>query len=280
MMSSAEFLIDGVKRQFSVEGSPDFRFGKDEVLSAAETDITHGQPWYDAGYAVRPFLDPAEFAELKLGIEASVRQIVQAELGVDVHDFTLERYHRYVRDDAAHFKVVSKTRDLFANDFSFHVMGLIPRLERLLGFGLTDIEPVSGERLHIIVRINRPGSNDFNPAHKDIYEGVDEDFRVLQFVNFWIPVAGVTPKSSLPLAAGSHKLSENDILRTFEGAVVAGNQYRVRMVRSWAGDNTLVRAPVAHGQVLMFSAHLIHGLAVNDEPDQTRVALEFRLFKA
>jgi len=29
----------------------------------------------------------------------------------------------------------------------------------------------------------------------------------------------------------------------------------------------------------MFSGHLIHGLAINEETDKTRVALEFRLFK-
>jgi hypothetical protein len=29
----------------------------------------------------------------------------------------------------------------------------------------------------------------------------------------------------------------------------------------------------------MFSSHMIHGLAINEEEDVTRVALEFRLFK-
>jgi ectoine hydroxylase-related dioxygenase (phytanoyl-CoA dioxygenase family) len=133
--------------------------------------------------------------------------------------------------------------------------------------------------MHIIVRINRPHSNDYNPPHKDIYEGVDGENYIPLFINFWIPICGVTEKSSLPISPASHLIPENQILRTFDGAVVAGNKYRVRMVKEWAGKNTLERAKVTDGQVLVFSSHLIHGLAINEEQDLTRVALEFRLFK-
>ena len=51
------------------------------------------------------------------------------------------------------------------------------------------------------------------------------------------------------------------------------------MIQSWAGDTSLTRSGVKYGEVLLFSSHLIHGLATNDEEDTTRVALEFRLFK-
>ena len=59
-----------------------------------------------------------------------------------------------------------------------------------------------------------------------------------------------------------------------------GNLYTVRMVKSWDGRNDLTRSAVKDGQVLIFSGHLIHGLAVNDNADLTRVASEFRLFQA
>jgi ectoine hydroxylase-related dioxygenase (phytanoyl-CoA dioxygenase family) len=52
------------------------------------------------------------------------------------------------------------------------------------------------------------------------------------------------------------------------------------MIKEWGGSHTLERAVVKDGQVLFFSSHLIHGLAINEEEDLTRVALEFRLFKA
>jgi hypothetical protein len=58
---------------------------------------------------------------------------------------------------------------LFAADFNFPVEELIPRFEKIIGVGLTDVNPLTGKVMHIIVRINRPKSNDFNPSHKDIY---------------------------------------------------------------------------------------------------------------
>jgi ectoine hydroxylase-related dioxygenase (phytanoyl-CoA dioxygenase family) len=83
-----------------------------------------------------------------------------------------------------------------------------------------------------------------------------------------------------PKKGGAYNtINENLVQRTFEGGLIEGNKYRVRMIKSWNGDNTLVRSKVKYGQVLIFSSHLIHGLATNEEADKTRVALEFRLFK-
>jgi ectoine hydroxylase-related dioxygenase (phytanoyl-CoA dioxygenase family) len=52
------------------------------------------------------------------------------------------------------------------------------------------------------------------------------------------------------------------------------------MIKEWGGSHALERADVKDGEVLFFSSHLIHGMAINSEEDLTRVALEFRLFKS
>ena len=135
--------------------------------------------------------------------------------------------------------------------------------------------------MHIIVRINRPKSSDYNPPHKDIYGPYDRDSsNYITFINFWIPICGVTDKSSLPIVPESHHIPENSILRTTEGAELENNNYRVNLILNWNGSNQLRRVKIKQGEVLMFSPHLIHGLALNDEMDQTRVGLEFRLFKS
>ncbi len=279
-MQKLEFLIEGTKYAVSIDGSPEFKVGKNEFLSKENTDITFHQPWYPVGYTEQDFLNEEEFASLKQGLTLSISNMMKQELNIETEGFNLENYHEFVKSDTDHFKIVDKTRDLFADDFNFPIMTLIPRLGNILGFPLTDINNITKKKLHIIVRINRPNSKDFNPPHKDIYEGVDKDNYIPQFVNFWIPIAGVTENSSLPIAPKSHLLNENTVKRTFDGGVVEGNKYRVRMIESWNGDNALIRSTVKYGQVLIFSGHLIHGLAVNDEKDKTRVALEFRLFKA
>lgn len=278
-MNNVEFYIDENKHTFSVDNTSEFRFGSNEVLSGKETDISYNQPWYDEGYTEKKFLSINEFDSLTKGLVASIRKIIEEETSIITDGFTLDKYHLYVKTDRDHYKIVSRTRDLFPNDFNFPISELLPRLEQILGYKLTDINIKDQEQLHIIVRINRPRSKDFNPPHKDIYEGVDVESYIPQFINFWIPIAGVTNNSSLPIVPRSHKINENEILRTFEGAIIEGNKYRVRMIKSWNNDCKLIRSTVGYGQVLIFSSHLIHGLAVNDEDDLTRVALEFRLFK-
>ncbi|HZG09354.1 MAG TPA: phytanoyl-CoA dioxygenase family protein [Allosphingosinicella sp.] len=274
MTQVVDYTINGEKYSVDVAGSPEYVFGKHEFMSNQETDLTFGTDWYEDGYKVLPFLSEAEFAVLRSDISSVIEKILQS-LGVDTAGFEMEKYHHYAADDAVHLGVVSRTRDLFAEDFSLSMRALMDKIEGVTGFELTDLAPGTGARMHIIVRINRPGSTDFNPPHKDSYE----DPERARFLNVWIPICGVTDKSSLPMAPGSHLLSEDKILRTMDGGVVAGKKYRVRSIASWDGRSDLYRAEVNDGELLIFSCHLIHGIAFNDQEDQTRVALEFRLFR-
>lgn len=274
-----KFYIQDKSYQVSTEGSPEFKYGIDTVLSAENTDIVYNQDWYNEGYTAQQFMNADNFKKLYDGLSTCVKSIIVRELGLDVTGFTLEKYHHFVKTNEDHFKIVSRTRDLFPADFNFDVQATFSTFEQILGFSLSDIDPRTGEKLHIIVRINRPQSADYNPPHKDIYEEYDKNDYIPPFVNLWIPIAGVTENSSLPIVPGSHKIPESQILRTYEGGVVGGNKYRVRMIDEWGGSKALERAKVKDGEVLFFSSHLIHGLAVNEEQDLTRVALEFRLFK-
>ncbi|NBV31928.1 MAG: phytanoyl-CoA dioxygenase [Bacteroidetes bacterium] len=277
MTDETIYTINQEEMKFSTKGSPEFRYGNDERLSREDTDITYHQPWYDKGFTEHDFLSEEQFASLLAGITNSISAIIEEECSIDVDGFTLEKYHEYVTTNEDHFKVISRTRDLFSKDFTFPVEELIPRFEEILGMKLSDVDPRTNKKVHIIVRINRPQSNDFNPPHKDVYEVVDNRTDIVKFVNLWIPIAGVNENSNLPLAPESHKLLESQILRTFDGGTIQGNKYSVRMIKSWNGKSDLVRSTVKYGQVLIFSGHLIHGLAVNSNTDKTRVALEFRL---
>lgn len=267
-------------KQHSVEAADgqNFRYGEDRILSNIFTDVTYHTKWYPNGHTSQRFLSSSEFLNLYLGIEDTIKKIAEEVVGKELEGFTLEQYHKFVTTNEEHFKVVSKTRDLFSDDFGFPIKDMIPKFESLLGFELTDRIPDTNEDEHIIVRINRPNSNDYNPPHKDMYEGYDNG-KNYNFLNFWVPIAGVTDKSSLPIAPKSHKISENKILRTIDGGKVGTNSYRVVLIKEWDGSSDLVRAEVDYGEVLMFSSHMIHGLAINEEEDVTRVALEFRLFK-
>lgn len=272
-------MINNKKHTICVEDSTVFKYGDTTFLSNEKNDATFYQPWYKEGYKSISFLNEIEFLKLKNGITRCIEQIIKKELLIDTSGFELCNYHQYVIDDESHMLIASKTRDLFSSDFDFSIQEMINRLENILGFELTDDIPKSNSKLHIIVRIVRPNSKDFNPPHKDIYEALDEFSTTPQLINFWIPVAGVTNQSSLSISPKSHLISEDKILRTFEGGIINGNKYNVRTIKSWGGSSSLIRSDVKYGEVLVFSSYLIHGLAVNEESHSTRVSLELRLFK-
>lgn len=273
-----EYTINENKHSVEAADGQDFRYGEDRILSNIFTDVTYHTKWYPIGHSSEKFLNESDFTNLQSGITHTIKSIAENVLGKELDGFTLDRYHKYITTNEDHFKIVSKTRDLFSPDFGFPIKEMIPKFERLLGFELTDRIPNTNEDEHIIVRINRPNSNDYNPPHKDMYEGYDNG-KNYNFLNFWVPIAGVTDKSSLPIAPASHLIPENRILRTIDGGKVGTNSYRVVLIKEWDGSADLVRADVKYGEVLMFSSHMIHGLAINEEEDVTRVALEFRLFK-
>ena len=97
-------------------------------------------------------------------------------------------------------------------------------------------------------------------------------------INIWTPLIGVTEKNTLPIVPHSHLLPENKILRTRAGSTINGVKYSVNSIKSWAGGSSLTKIPLQQNQILIFSSHLIHGLAVNHEEDITRISFEFRLY--
>jgi hypothetical protein len=270
--------IEDTKYNFNVGADAIFGFGENEILSQKNSDIAYGQPWYNNGFTEIDFLSNDEFITLKNEITQSIKTILEATLKCSLVDFKLEDYHKFITNNDDHLLVVSQTRDLFEDNVTINLPFIKRKIENILHLKLTDIVPGTNYKMHLIIRINRPNSNDFNPPHKDIYEFYDEYKLTPKMINCWIPVAGVNINSSLPLAPSSHLISENKIERTFTGGYFEGNKYRVRIIKKWDGSNNLIRSKAKYGQILLFSPYLVHGVAINNT-SQTRVALELRLFE-
>ncbi|MEZ4889864.1 MAG: phytanoyl-CoA dioxygenase family protein [Crocinitomicaceae bacterium] len=269
--------IEDVKYNFNVRDVIFWIWTERSTISN-NSDIAYGQPWYIKGFTEVDFLSNEEFIILKNEITQSIQTIVEGVLKRSLVDFTLEDYHKFIIKNDDHLAVVSQTRDLFEENVTINLPFIIRKIEDILHLNLTDIVPSTNYKMHLIIRINRPNSNDFNPPHKDIYEFYDEYKLTPKMINCWIPVAGVDINSSLPIAPASHLISENKIERTFTGGYFEGNKYRVRIIKKWDGSNKLLRSKVNYGQILLFSPYLVHGVAINNTT-QTRVALELRLFE-
>src|SRR5689334_7624863 len=109
-MNKIIYTIDDKSYEVSIDHSPAFRFGKDDLLSGRNSDIAYGQSWYNEGYHTCRFLDDTEFRHLTKGLACCIEKIIESELGRTPENFELGKYHHVVKTNAEHLRVVARTR--------------------------------------------------------------------------------------------------------------------------------------------------------------------------
>ncbi|HSZ25341.1 MAG TPA: phytanoyl-CoA dioxygenase family protein [Cytophagaceae bacterium] len=265
-----EFSIDG--SVFNVEVQGDFFQGKDQVLFSEKGNVIEHCPWLKEGFTMATIFEEQEFTQFKSTIGMVLLKILAENKIPTDENFSLETYHRYVLSDAQHQSVIEKTRFLTFADFNFDMEKLVDKFSKIVGKKIQKMNPKLPEEI-VILRINRPSSLDINPFHRDGYLSIWENV-----LNVWIPVAGCTEKSSLPVIPGSHYWNEKDILRTrAKGARIQDLSYHVPAIVSYKDGLHAVCPNPRYGQALLFTPFLIHGAALNRQKDVTRVSLELRL---
>lgn len=266
--------IDKQPFEFEVEGN--FFWGKEEMLYQKEGNVLSKVDWADKGYSIVKAFNAVDFLSLQKSVRKNVIEAIhEAGINIDVENFELEKYHEVVKTDEEHFKVINKTRRLQVADLEFEIESLTQKFGDVLGCKLTSwIEEL--HKSHVQVRISRPNSLDINPPHRDGYLSFWENI-----INVWVPISGCNKKSSLPIVSGSHLLTEDQILRTnAKGATINGNVYNVPCIlETKEGSFQMTRPNPEAGEALLFSPFLIHGSAVNQNQNITRVALELRFPK-
>ncbi|MEO1033101.1 MAG: phytanoyl-CoA dioxygenase family protein [Bacteroidota bacterium] len=274
MQKICSLYIDNEPYEFKVEG--DFFWGKPELLYPKKDNVLSKVSWENEGYACVKAMERSEFQRLKDSVKnLIIHALRKNKVDVDTSNFELANYHKYVNSDALHNDVISITRNLEVSDFDFEIDHLAQHFGKILGYRLTSwVEEL--QKSHIQIRISRPNSLDINPPHRDGYLSYWENI-----INVWLPVEGCNYKSSLPVLPGSHLFTEDKILRTeSKGAKINGNVYYVPCIlETKLGAMRMIRPNPKEGEALLFSPFLIHGAAVNQNEDITRVSLELRLPK-
>ncbi|MEM6517320.1 MAG: phytanoyl-CoA dioxygenase family protein, partial [Bacteroidota bacterium] len=275
MNKLCRLTIDDKPYEFEVEGN--FKWGKPELLFKEKDNVISKMPWMEKGYDIVDAFSDSEFERLKLSIETNLKRALFAnKVNFNDKSFRLEDYHKYVKAHELHGKIINITRNLENRDFDFDIDALARRFGDILGYQITSwVEEL--QKSHIQIRISRPKSLDINPPHKDGYLSYWEDI-----INVWIPIAGCNESSSLPVCPASHLIPESEILRTeSKGAKINGNTYYVPCIlKTKKGNIEMIRPNPKHGEALLFTPFLIHGAAVNQNTDMTRISLELRFPKA
>ena len=271
---SCKLNIDNKAYEFKVNG--EMFSGNSEVLYNQHDEILKNQDWEDEGYDIVNVFNDKDFKALKDSVKNNiVKGIELAGVEVDYDSFELENYHKYIYKQEDHLKVINHTRNLRNDDFAMRIEDLADKVSKFVNYPLTSHIKELG-RSHIQIRISRPESLDINPPHRDGYLSYWE-----KILNVWIPIAGCNKLSSLPVVSGSHFIPENEIIRTkSKGAYINGNLYHVPCVISTTSGNfNMIRPNPKEKDVLIFTPFLIHGAAVNQNTNTTRVSLELRFDK-
>lgn len=264
---------DGERVTFDVEGET--AWGGPGVLLDEDDDLVGSRPWAGDGFTVEPFLAPADHERLVAGIQALLERRMAAT-GLIVPDgLSMDRYHEVVTSDAAHQAVSDQGPWCYGvADLPVPVEAVSSRISEILGVRVSTRPPHADFPEHFCFRVVRPRSRDNNPPHRDVW--LD---RLRHAVNIYVPLAGSSARSSLPLVRGSHRWQESEIERTVGGARVNGIVFTVPSVVGAAHPLTLERPDPRANEVLVFSPYLIHGGAYNQQPDRTRVSLEMRFWR-
>ena len=273
------YFIDKEKFEVTLDDKSNYVKGSNEILIERFEDLTRKKKWFNQGFSVEKSINFFDRKKLYSSSQVALKKIiVDLYPNLNLEGFTLEKYHNYI-NEAQHNTIIKKTRRLFPKDLSIDVNQIVEKFSDYFDTELTFTNPITGDTQWMIARINMPKSNNFNTAHKDIYQVFDKFGTVPKMVNIWIPLCGVNVSNSLPLVPKSHKLPENKIIRSKAGSIINDTSYSVASIKSWDERTSLERIPIKSNELLIFSSHLIHGIAYNPNDDITRMSFEFRLYE-
>lgn len=266
-----EYQVNNTTLSYEAEGKREW--GADKILLQEGIDLTSGLSDKKEGFVVEKLFSDNLYETFSKDVQKLIHDLWR-EAGIQIPDnFKLDQYHTVATNLETHLAAVEKTKLLPVEIFPGGIDTLENRISDvckvpLKAFNLFDKQTI----FHF--RVVRPTSGDNNPLHRDIWL---EDFEGC--INLYIPVAGSNSNSSLIIIPESHCWPESRVERTVHGSVINGVKFNVPAVTAIQGEYTVVRPDPKENEVLVFSPYLIHGGAVNLNPDRTRISIEIRLWK-
>jgi hypothetical protein len=272
-----KFNVNDRGFEFDVS-SKSFKYGK--PICKFESYLFNNKKFLNDGYIIEKF--PKEWTVLiKKSITNYIKNIIKNISDINLHNFSLERYHNFV-DDELHKKVISKIKGKFWGLNGIHLNHLgIPYNE--LDVFVND--KIKSENLschykryglslkHFWIRIIRPNSLDNNPPHKDGHVN-----RINKNVNIYLPLAGSNKNSSLPIIPKTHLEKDDEYIISKSPYLVNGKKFTVPCIVYRKNGLNLITPNPKSDEIMIFTPWLIHGGGVNSNSNLTRVSLEMRFF--
>ena len=249
---------------------------KKNIIINKENNLIKDTSWNNKGYITKKILSSEAQSNIQKKIILYLKKTIFALFpGKDFSNFKLTQYHKFINKKEHYFFLSKLSSGIKFKDVGFNKKILESAVSKLLGIDVSTKNPYSNKinKNTFALRIIRPGKNDFNPPHKDIYLK-----RLKNGINIYLPIIGSNKLSSLPLLPKSHLFSEDEIVRTTNGAEVNKVKFRVPCIISCKSGLNLLRPNPKKSEILVFSPYLIHGGGSNDNKNTTRISLDLRFW--
>jgi hypothetical protein len=266
-----KYVVNNAALEYHPEGEA--ARGEEVILLENGIDLTSGTGWHPEGFTTAPLTGWNSYLNFENQIESLLRSLwCRASIDFPAA-LPLDQYHTVARDFDLHHKAIQQTKLLNIDEFPSGIKWLEERIGEICKQHLIAKNPFDNQSVFHF-RVVRPGQNDNNPLHRDIWL---EDYD--DCINLYIPVCGSDENSSLIVIPGSHLWPESRLKKTKQGAIINGLKFNVPAVTSIFGQYEVIRPNPLRGEVLVFSPYLIHGGAINLNQLKTRISIELRLWK-
>lgn len=261
------------QQRLSYDAGGNVTQGDPIVLLEGAIDLTAGTSWAREGFTIQQLFTPDLYRVFSEKTNTLLTNCWR-KAGLAIPDqFALDQYHVLAADNKKHLAAVDLTKVLPTSLFPVDIAILEERISTICQTALRVCNPFDGQSIFHF-RVIRPGKQDYNPLHRDVWL---EDYK--DCINLYIPVAGSNENSSLIVIPGSHRWPESAVERTRSGAIVNGVKYNVPAVTNMKQEASCIRPNPAINEVLVFSPYLLHGGSSNLNSSTTRISLEIRLWK-
>ena len=243
----------------------DSNWGEDNIILDNDINLLKNSDFDNTGYQI---FDITNYNSL-------LQKLIQNEIKTITNkEITLEKYHNEITDEE-HKKILNAMP--YKKSMSPEIKEFGDYLEKMVSEILNDQVKIFNDDLWIrICRPSEVNDNDYNPCHRDVYL----DFY-RNIVNIYLPVIGSNELSSLTVQPGSHKWNENETMVTKGGAFFKyqKKKYSVDAIVASKQPIEMIRPNPMENQLMLFSPYLIHGCAINNNEDITRISLEVRFIR-
>ena len=219
-----------------------------------------------------------------------IKTVDDEKLIADINSEILKSNHYKIKGKKAfHLKSLKIQDNIYRSKHHIRILkNEFPLIKSLLKIkSLKEIKITSFVHLRAVKKNNKKTKKNFLGFHRETFYS-DHDYTRHQ-INISVALLNYNSKNSMKIIKGTHLIPDNKIITTKVNSNVSGIKkdslehklglpYNPKIIQSGVNLKKAHRANLKNGQMMVFSALLIHGNGSNNQKDP-RYSIDFGIIK-